>query len=68
MSLKGYLAQLRLQLARQLTHETDWSLTQIAEASGCGEGRQLRGGLPAARIELTERVASSSGMTVTTTS
>ena len=42
MSLNDYLARLRLQLARQLMHETRWSLTRIAEASGFGEDRQLR--------------------------
>jgi transcriptional regulator GlxA family with amidase domain len=42
MSLNDYLARLRLQLARQLMYETDWSLSRIAEASGFGEDRQLR--------------------------
>ncbi|WP_110649742.1 GlxA family transcriptional regulator [Salinicola peritrichatus] len=62
MSLNDYLARLRLQLARQLMHETDWSLARIAEASGFGEERQLRrvwqrfeSGTPSAWRRLTQR-------------
>ncbi|WP_277985134.1 GlxA family transcriptional regulator [Salinicola tamaricis] len=41
-SLGDYLARLRLQQARQLMCETDWSLACIAERSGFGDDRQLR--------------------------
>ncbi|MFC3282869.1 GlxA family transcriptional regulator [Litchfieldella rifensis] len=42
MALGEYVTRLRLQLARQLMSETDWSLARIAEEVGMGEDRQLR--------------------------
>ncbi|WP_233440364.1 GlxA family transcriptional regulator [Modicisalibacter coralii] len=42
MTPGDYLTRVRLQFARQLMVETDWSLSRIAEAVGLGEDRQLR--------------------------